>query len=107
MAESTLAGSDWGPFLLRHRLSDGTYGDVTSNDYSCKLKAGPVERDVTETGTDADGNTGFLIYLTPEETAQIGAKDITVAAQMENAALTPPLNREHHWEVKLREGLID
>lgn len=103
---SILKGDDAGPWLFKHLLSDGTYADVTGPDYVCKIKCESVERTVTETAQDTNGNNGFLIYLTPTETDGLGVGDYTLAMQMENASLTPPMRREKHITIAIRSDIV-
>jgi|GEM_PF-3755693 len=102
---SLLTGDDAGPWLVQHRLTDGTYADVTIGGYSCRLTCQGVSRAVTDIGTNDKGN-GFLAYLTPAETAGLTGETTTLAVQIRNPNLVPPLSREKHIKLKLEQGLI-
>lgn len=62
-----------------------------------------VARNVTTKTVD---NKRFTVWLTPAETAALGAGDWIVGIELRNATLTPPLVKELHKRVCLQGQVV-
>lgn len=103
-----IAGDTAGIWTVSHRtsaLSEPIVRADLSVGYSCMIKAVNAagatvvpERSVTDRSPD---NQYFLAALTPAETAVIPVGEITVAIQLTNLSLTPPLRKETHHQIQI------
>ena len=105
---SAIAGDTVGIWKVSHVTSAVGSPIVRANlavGYSCLIKAvNPlgatvvVERAVLTLSPD---NQYFLAALTPAETSPLAPGVVTVAIQLSNLSLTPPLRKESHHQVEI------
>ena len=81
-----------------------TLADLDGN-FTCKIavKGSTVARAVTVKTGD---NQRFRAWLTPAETAQLGAGEWTVGIELRNPTLVPPLVKEVHRTLWIREEAV-
>lgn len=107
-----IAGDTAGIWSVSHRTSALNQPIVRadlSTGYSCVIKAvnsaGVAvvpERAVLDLSED---NQYFLAALTPSETATLAPGKVTVAIQLTNLSLTPPLRKETHHELLISASI--
>jgi hypothetical protein len=78
---------------------DGTFSCFLS----VKGAVPPIYREIVVKNED---NTRFLAWLTPAETLALGKGTWLVGLELRNPTLVPPLVRETHRPVVIREAIV-
>lgn len=105
-----IAGDTVGIWKVSHVTSEPGVSPVTLADlsagYTCSIRAiydsdgteAVAERAVTDLSGD---NLYFLAALLPSETDGLTPGEITVAVQLTNLSLSPPLRKEKQYTVRI------